>query len=55
MLAAILADMDVQCNRRALAHIASMDMVRNRCKAKAVTDAQKKRRRPLKLQFVLQT
>ena len=52
MLAAILADMDVQCNRRTLTHFVSMDKERNRCKVKAVTDTQKRRRRLLKSQFI---
>ena len=52
MLAVILGDMDVQCNRRTLAHLASMDKERNHCKLKAVTDTQKRRRRLLKSQFI---
>ena len=52
MLAAILADMGVQCSRITLAQFASMDKERNRCKAKVVTDTKKRRRRLLKSQFV---
>ena len=53
MLAVILADMNVQCNRRTLAHFGSMNKERNRCKLKAVTDTQKRSRRLLKPQFIL--
>ena len=51
-LAAILADMGVQCSRITLVHFTSVDKERNQCKAKAVMDTQKRRRRLPKSQFV---
>ena len=55
MLAAIVADMGVQCRRRIPAHFKSIDKERNRCHAKAVMDIQKWRRRRVQLSGVLQS
>ena len=52
IFAAVLADLGVQSTHKTLTHFVKMDRERNRCRIKAVTATQKRRRRLMKSRFV---